>query len=142
MREKFSEHLAVRHIKVHAPGEKNEDEDTDCCHHMSPELMERSLGNLIDGITTGASLVLKSFRMAYYDCQSDKFIEVMNALSKDQPATLRKVAIEVLNNPELPDTAASTGEVSINYPRHLECIRFDLYEYERFRPLDWIHLKF
>ncbi|KAF3111462.1 hypothetical protein TWF102_007126 [Orbilia oligospora] len=72
MREKFSENLlAVRHIKVHAPGEKHEDEDTDCCHHMSPELMERSLGNLIDEITAGAFPVLKSFRMAYYDCQSE-----------------------------------------------------------------------
>ncbi|KAF3316633.1 hypothetical protein TWF173_001915 [Orbilia oligospora] len=135
MRERFSEHLlAVRHIEVHAPGDKNEDEDTDCCHSMGPELIERSLGNLIDGITAGAFSVLKSFRMAYYDCHSDKYIEVMNALSKNQPATLRKVAIEVLNNSELPNTAASTGEMSINYPRDLECIRFDLHEYERYRP--------
>ncbi|KAF3184484.1 hypothetical protein TWF788_005188 [Orbilia oligospora] len=106
------------HIRVHAPMEKHEDEDTDCCHSMSPELMERSFENLIDRIVAGAF----------------PFIGVVGALSKNQPPTLRKIAIEVLNDSELQDTVVKSDEAPINYPRHLECIRFDLHEYERSRP--------
>ncbi|KAF3225057.1 hypothetical protein TWF106_002938 [Orbilia oligospora] len=58
--------------------------------------------------------------MAYYDCQSDKFIGVVGALSKNQPPTLRKIAIEVLNDSELQDTVVKSDEAPINYPRHLD----------------------